>query len=93
MAIRMSSLSSGVIGLILAYFYKIGGTHKVRTHMASDSMPIGRITNAGYAAIRANNVNMKNIKNNPPKNVDIRSFPLFILYFFLLLSYSMPTYR
>ena len=47
--------------------------------MASASMPIGRITNAGYAAMREMSVNMKNIRNSPPKNVDIRSLPLFIL--------------
>ena len=83
----MSSLSSGVIGLILAYFYKIGGIHKVRTHMASASMPIGIIANIGYDAIREITMTMKIIKNIPDSKAVSASSPLFILSLFRYLSH------
>ena len=84
----MSSLSSGVIGLILAYFLKIGGIHKVRTHMASASMPIGIIANIGYDAIREITTTTKIIKNIPDSRAVRASSPLFILSLFRYLSYG-----
>ena len=60
--------------------------------MASASKLIGISPSIGYAAIRAMSVNMNNIRNSPPKNVDIRSSPLFILTFFLLTSCRMHTF-
>lgn len=60
--------------------------------MASASKPIGISPSIGYAAMSPNRKIMKNIRHIPPRQVDRKSSPLFILYFFLLLSYSMPTF-
>lgn len=60
--------------------------------MASASKPIGISPSIGHAAMSPNRKIMNNIRNIPPKQVDRKSSPLFILFLFLSLSYSMPTF-
>ena len=60
--------------------------------MASVSKLIGLSPSIGCAAMSPNRKIMNNIRSSPPKNVDIRSSPLFILTFFLLTSCRMHTF-
>ena len=60
--------------------------------MASASKPIGISPSIGHAAMSPNRKIMNIIRHIPPKQVDRKSSPLFILTFFLLTSCSMHTF-